>query len=101
MMFSSTQQWFPISAMPINHSHLVESGDIFAFGCENSGSGVIGAHLVLWLHGGSRGEAQLEDASIDIARCDNGHQTETSKQDSHLSALVHLNKEVDMHYDGL
>ena len=72
---------------------MVESGDVSALGRKHGGRGIVRAHLVVALHGGSCGETKLEDATIDVGSCNQRDQAQTCKQNSEVCSLFHLKKE--------
>ncbi len=74
-------------------SHLVESGYISALGSKHGSRGIVRAHLVVALHGGSCWEAKFEDATIDVGGCNQRHQAQTCKQNSQVCSLFHLKKD--------
>jgi len=71
-------------------SHLLEGGHVSALGREDSSRGVVGAHLVLRLHDGAGGEAQLEQATVHVSSGSKRQNSESSEPETKVSAFPRL-----------
>ena len=68
-------------------SHLVESGHVLTLSSKDSVGGVIWAHLVLGLHSGACGEAELHHATVHVTSEHKGQGCQAHECDSEVSTL--------------